>query len=167
MFLLIQTTHTVFAVNEIIMTWLVALQENKQTNKQEIRLKVTVLCVLPLVSVSRQSPWELNHLMLGSGSPVTLQSISAQLPSRAIIWLTFVNTTGTNPLSVTVPFSVRFLSVSTDKALAVWEAIRDTRTRNTHPPVQCIFSDCRCITQRRGNSVIPPGSPSCRLAISW
>lgn len=111
----------------------------------------------PLVCVSRRSPCELNHWMLGTGFPVTLQSISAQLPSRAIIWLTSVNTTGTNPSCVALLLSVSLPTTSTDKAPAEWEAARETRTRKTNPPVRCIFTSCWRVAQRRRDRVVALG----------
>lgn len=101
--------------------------------------------ISPLVST--RWPWELNHWTLGNGSPVTLQSISVQLPSRAIIWLTLVNTAGTDPPSVALPVSVWFPSALSCEAPAVCEATKNTRTRKTNPPAQFIFSSWRFVTQ--------------------
>lgn len=107
-------------------------------------------------SVSRRSPWELNHWKLGNGSPVTLQSISTQLPSRAIIWFTLVNTTGTNPPLAAVPFAaVPFPSASSDKVSAAQEARRDATSRShaprrRWPPEECIVTNCRCTVTPEG-----------------
>lgn len=98
--------------------------------------------------MSRRSPWELNHWKLGSGSPVTLQSIRTQLPSRAIIWFTFVNANGTNPPPAAVPFCVPFPSLLSAKAPEVQEAIRDARSRKPEVAARCIFTNGRCITPR-------------------
>lgn len=116
--------------------------------QQHSRCRVSAESVSPSVSVSRRFPWELNHWILGNGSPVTLQSISTQLPSRAMSWLTAVKAAGTNPASV-VMFFVVFPYVSSDKAWLRSQVKQDRRKTETYPPVQCIFSECGW---RRGHS---------------
>lgn len=91
----------------------------------------------------------MNHWKLGNGSPVTLQSIRTQLPSRAMIWFTFVNASGTNPPPAAVPFCVPFPSLLSAKAPEVQEAIRDATSSKPEVAARCIFfPNEQCFTPR-------------------
>lgn len=125
----------------------------------------------PSDSVSRRSPWELNHWKLGKGSPLTLQSISTQLPSRAMIWCTLVAASGTNPASAALLFPSLPSSEEVPEVREVpevQEVIREARSRKTEAEARCIFTNGWMVRQSKAADIIPSaGLPSTGPAICW
>lgn len=119
----------------------------------------------PSDSVSRRSPWELNHWKLGKGSPLTLQSISTQLPSRAMIWCTLAAASGTKPASAALLFPSR---PSSEEVPEVQEVIREARSRKTEPEARCIFTNGWMARPSKAADIITSaGFPSAGPAICW